>query len=70
MKNIIQLVLNEDLRNAELNKMCIVRVSFPNSELQPIHLASFEQIKREDISEYLKLNAYDVDEYNFLQMTE
>lgn len=65
MKNIIKLISEEDIRNARLNKMCIVRVSFPKyTDYQPIHLASSKQMGGKEISEYLRLNGYDVDEYN------
>ena len=55
-----------DIRNAGLNIMFIVRVSFPNTELQPLYLASYDQIKREEVSEYLRSNGYDVDEYKLI----
>lgn len=69
MKNNIELISEEDIRNASLKKMFIVRVSFPNKEFQPIYLASSKQIKREDVSNYLRLNSYNVDEYRIINWT-
>ena len=63
MKNVLRLNWKENFEIAEMDCMYIVRVSFPNTDILPIFLASSEQLKKEDISEYLRSNRYIVDDY-------
>lgn len=61
-KRITQLVTKEQMKSVS-NLFCIVQVSFPDEDLEPIYLASDEKLTNGDVIEYVKRNGLSTDRY-------
>ena len=66
MKSIVQLVNKEQIIFASDKLLSIAMVSFPESEQQPIFLASTDILETQDISGYIKDIGISCDKYKIM----